>query len=745
MTWLSGWAKRSKITIDSGDVSANLTHFPVTLFLSATCGKAGAYDLTRVFDEVGANYKKIAVTQDDGTTQLYVEVDEWDSGAETAILHVSRAGWVIDASGDTDFYVYYDGSHADNDAFVGLSNSTPAENVWNGNYAVVIHMKDDPDTSNVRDSTGNDNDGAKKGANEPIEAPGKIGDSQQYDHSDDVITVTHNATINLNATMTLEVWAKKTFADTRGFVLKGANFFVPNLWGITYLVSPVADMVYYLNGDTGLQYALFNTGAGTFDWTFFVAIRDNGTMKSYKNNVLQESKDSSGVGDVSNTDNLLIGQGRWVIGGLVDEFRLSNNVRPPEWFKATYESTRDDFLSFGSEELQPVTPTIGVYPLPPIPERIKFVEDHIINVFFRRFIDAGVLASLDVATNEMIALQTRQLRRTFGRFDAEDCAEAVGIIELISQLFPSEAKLRIPLNVSPDKTFFGHGDRWTFHSVLDDRICMICIDKHYPSGLYMGSHLRQHFPELEILDNNRVKANLHPNCRCWIGRLTYGIDPRLVYPSEYYPPIGYDPNFPKDKLKDPEKVLRIYKSVLEDVPEKDLEKLSQVLIHDFPETERGNTRGLFRRLKDVEEHEILVDPEAARERTIVVKRVMYHEIGHNVWYNLKAEEWAEWAAIASYHHESLPTDYARTKVTEAWAECYMQYRMNRLAPGKRFKRKYARAYRQDLHDRFEAILKRYESEDYAFPIDTTKERARKANELRRQGYKSIRWSDIKIE
>lgn len=60
--WLSGWDKRVKLTADSGDIDANLSDFPVLVYLSTSSGR-GPDDVSFVFDEVGANSKKIAVTR----------------------------------------------------------------------------------------------------------------------------------------------------------------------------------------------------------------------------------------------------------------------------------------------------------------------------------------------------------------------------------------------------------------------------------------------------------------------------------------------------------------------------------------------------------------------------------------------------------------------------------------------------------------------------------------------------------
>ncbi len=139
--WLNDWDKRVKITIDSGDIDAALSNFPVLIHLSASCGK-DSQDLTFVFDEVGANSLKIAVTESDAETELFVEVEKWDLGNEQAWLWVKVPTVTHDA--DTEIYLYFDNGHADNTAYVGPINSIPARNVWDANFKGVWHLTEDP-------------------------------------------------------------------------------------------------------------------------------------------------------------------------------------------------------------------------------------------------------------------------------------------------------------------------------------------------------------------------------------------------------------------------------------------------------------------------------------------------------------------------------------------------------------------------------------------------------------------------
>jgi len=66
-------------------------------------------------------------------------------------------------------------------------------------------------------------------------------------------------------------------------------------------------------------------------------------------------------------------------------------------------------------------------------------------------------------------------------------------------------------------TFFSIQDVWLYHGVTDSKICPVCRD-HEQTYEFRGNHLRATFPYLEIMDENTIKANVHPNCRCYLVR-----------------------------------------------------------------------------------------------------------------------------------------------------------------------------------------------------------------------------------
>ncbi len=123
MDWLSGYDKRIKLTIDHTYVDSGLTHFPVLVSLSTGHG---------IFSELGsdANRFKIAFTKADGTTELYADIENFDYSNKKATYHVSKSDWTISSTVDTEFYLYYDNSHADNTTYISDSGGTAAQSVW---------------------------------------------------------------------------------------------------------------------------------------------------------------------------------------------------------------------------------------------------------------------------------------------------------------------------------------------------------------------------------------------------------------------------------------------------------------------------------------------------------------------------------------------------------------------------------------------------------------------------------------
>lgn len=360
MAWLGTWTKRVKLTIDQTDIDATLANFPILVHLSIASGRFDD-DVSFVFDELqnDTNRKKIAITKADGTTQCYVEIEKWDDANEHAWLWVKVPSIAADV--DTDLYLYYDITQADNTAYVGDPNSTPAENVWDTNFRFVSHMRDDPDTSHIRDSTANNNDGAKVAANRPvITTAGKIDGAQDFEAgTSDYITVPRTASLE-PANITLEAWTKAE--SWPGWMRMFNKGILDSPYpGYAFLLGPTY-LLLQVNIAGTLQERSTAHGTSAGEEHHFAVVYDGSNIIIYKDgSALQTWTGLSGSITHATAVALRLGTAETLaqfFDGILDEMRISGVGRTVAWLKATYETGRDDLLDFGTEELLPVVPTV---------------------------------------------------------------------------------------------------------------------------------------------------------------------------------------------------------------------------------------------------------------------------------------------------------------------------------------------------------------------------------------------------
>lgn len=354
--WLSGWAKRVKLTIDAGDIVSNLSNFPILVYLSTSSGR-GPDDVTFVFDELqnDANRQKIAVTESDGTTQCYVEIERWDDASEEAWLWVTVPTIASDA--DTELYLYYDNLQVDNTGYVGDTGDAVAQNVWDANFKMVQHLKD-LTTSTTNDSTSNNNDGTKWAADQPIEVDAKIGKGQDftpgaYGTPSQYLQI---GTTGFSASSgTLEAWVK-----AEGFVTAD-----PAQYLFGHTVTPgwsqriqlyTDDILGNLNlglGDSHTR-ALDIQALNTATWYHIVLTWDGTNYVVYVDSVSKVTGTYTGLtsiqslADIGNTGETTQRWEAW--DGIIDEVRVSNTPRSAAWIEASYETGIDDLLDFGGEE-----------------------------------------------------------------------------------------------------------------------------------------------------------------------------------------------------------------------------------------------------------------------------------------------------------------------------------------------------------------------------------------------------------
>ncbi len=131
MGWLNGWKKRIKFEVNANLIDSDLEDFPLLVQLSSSSGRNKS-DLGRVFDILKRrdNRKKIAITEADGITQCYVEIEEWKQKDNFAKLWVKVPK--INSKKNTVLYLYYDLLQKDNIEYIGDRHSSISKIVWKG-------------------------------------------------------------------------------------------------------------------------------------------------------------------------------------------------------------------------------------------------------------------------------------------------------------------------------------------------------------------------------------------------------------------------------------------------------------------------------------------------------------------------------------------------------------------------------------------------------------------------------------
>jgi len=341
MSWLSGWAKRIEITLSDTYFDSNQTDFPHLVYLSASSGP-GADDASAVFDELGsdANRKKIAVTLSDGTTQCYVEIEKWDHANEKAWLWVKVPS--ILATGGATIYLYYDSTKSDNTSYIGDVTDTPAQNVWDSNFALVWHMGQDPSGGSecILDSTSNGNNGTPAGNMTLGDlVDGKIGKCLEFDGVDDEINL---KSMISDSTMTIEILyycpdygAWTMFCGKDGATTDFFGYYTTSNLIRVRADNTDADVTETLDINSWINLAASLDGSNA-------TIMENGVNKGTPAlNSKVFDLDTLGYGfTVSN----------YHFMGKICEFRVSDIDRGADWLKAVHHSINDNINSFGSEE-----------------------------------------------------------------------------------------------------------------------------------------------------------------------------------------------------------------------------------------------------------------------------------------------------------------------------------------------------------------------------------------------------------
>jgi hypothetical protein len=359
VSWLSGWAYRKEITIDETKVSDSLIHFPIPIYISSSSGQT-SQDLTDIFIEVGENWQNIAVTKDDGVTQLYVEVDTWSSSTGKALLWVSKVDLIISDTDPTKLFIYFDSSK-DNITHVGTAGEKPE--VWDTYTGIRLGLSQEPTggTDCILDSTSNNNNGTPFGSmtsNDIVD--GYIGKAIDFDGVNDYIRVLHNVswkpTDNLSLKLVIrkngntEAYPYPVFMSVQADTYESySNAALIGMWHYRDRWVQLRLQGGGFSGSWGDPYALDH------QWlVFYVSSTRGGVVNYYLNGVKfkQDSRADSAAYWGDTNQELYLGTGEYNRDGrcTIEELRIESTNRSEAWQTVDYYAQTDSLLIFSNTE-----------------------------------------------------------------------------------------------------------------------------------------------------------------------------------------------------------------------------------------------------------------------------------------------------------------------------------------------------------------------------------------------------------
>lgn len=317
------------LTVNSSLVNSDLTNFPVLVYLNESFH----------WEQTQDNLNDLRFSDSSNNT-LSFEID-------TYYINLNASLWVklleVNSSSDTVFYMYFGNPVC--------SSGENITDVWDSDFVMVHHMNDET-TSTILDSTQYDNDGSKTAANEPIQANSLIGKAQEYDGTDDTINCGNNASIE--SFLTLEFYMNTQYPlDAVSYIIKKAQF---DTYTASYAVAfnNVNQRLYaYVYGFSDTSVHSAKTSWNNDTWYYCVFRMANNNHSWWIDGSLDISQGNLGS-LTTDSDDLFICDGvssQDPFYGFVDEVRLSNVTRSEAYITTSYESGRNNLLSYGVVEI----------------------------------------------------------------------------------------------------------------------------------------------------------------------------------------------------------------------------------------------------------------------------------------------------------------------------------------------------------------------------------------------------------
>jgi len=339
-----------EVTIDHTLIDSDLTNFPIGIKIDSSDSILSGLGST--------DYEGFHFTVD--SVECYAEIDIWDTVGEEAIIWVK----VPTVSSSSDTVIKIENVGDDNTSYVGITGSTPAQNVWDSNFVAVYLMGQDPvgGTGAILDSTSNGNDANGinfNGVNDWID--GDFGKAINFGGTNEYVTIPTDSTLDAIENMTIEAFIN--FDE-----IPASGFGDAPIFSLYYSTTDRAQIKATESNEIRVFNDIDNVGSGittssnivTIETPYHIVTKiSSANWFTYVNS--SEVLELTATQDIADlNDGYVIHLGylpvpNYYLNGNMSFVAISNILRSDAWIKATYYVLSDGLLT---KTFQPDTPVL---------------------------------------------------------------------------------------------------------------------------------------------------------------------------------------------------------------------------------------------------------------------------------------------------------------------------------------------------------------------------------------------------
>jgi hypothetical protein len=335
----AAWIYRTAVVIDSAQVAASLTDFPVLIQLPSDAALAA---------DAQDDGDDILFTLSDGVTKLSHEIEYFDGATGQLIAWVKVP--FLSSGSSTVLYLYFGNPAA--------GSQQDVFNTWSNGYEGVWHLKEASGSgAYIRNSAKNSYHGTPAGT--VFNAAGKIDGARTFSDSGNqqISLGGSSALFNAWPQFSYEFWIRPDYASDGLWESLGEDFVFSSPGAPPVRLVRIRRFNWNTPGNGEIQSDIQFAGAGTQfpiveisrqQWNHVLYSYDGSNLKIFVNGVVQDNTAIPGDALVANSTSYLMGAGGdAAFRGPLDEVRIGTAGRTDAWVQTQFNNQNNPAGFFG--------------------------------------------------------------------------------------------------------------------------------------------------------------------------------------------------------------------------------------------------------------------------------------------------------------------------------------------------------------------------------------------------------------